>query len=108
MSKNGKNNTTNVTRRGMLRAGSAGLASFTILGTSLVTGCKRKPKEVGVQTSSGDGPEKTKLRLGMIALTDCSPLVIAEKKGFFKKYGIEGIVDKKANWAAIRASLVSD
>jgi nitrate/nitrite transport system substrate-binding protein len=106
MSNQGKKS---ITRRDVLKTGSAGLASFTLLGASLVTGCKRKVKaEAGVQTSSGDGPEKTKLRFGMIALTDCSPLVVAEKKGFFKKYGIEGIVDKKANWAAIRASLVSD
>ena len=41
----------------------------------------------------------------MIALTDCSPIVIAHEKGLFKKHGIESTVTKGANWAAIRDSL---
>ena len=41
----------------------------------------------------------------MIALTDCSPIVIAHEKGFFKKYGINATVTKGASWAAIRDSL---
>jgi nitrate/nitrite transport system substrate-binding protein len=43
----------------------------------------------------------------MIALTDCSPIVIAHEKGFFKNHGIESTVVKGANWAAIRDSLSS-
>ena len=45
------------------------------------------------------------LRFGIIALTDCSPIVIAHEKGFFKKYGISSVVSKGANWAAIRDAL---
>jgi len=41
----------------------------------------------------------------MIALTDCSPIVIAHEKGLFKKYGINSTVTKGANWAAIRDNL---
>ena len=41
----------------------------------------------------------------MIALTDCSPIVIAHEKGFFKKYGINSTIIKGASWAAIRDSL---
>jgi len=41
----------------------------------------------------------------MIALTDCSPIVIAHEKGMFRKYGINSTVSKGANWAAIRDSL---
>ena len=51
------------------------------------------------------GPEVTDMRFGMIALTDCSPIVIAHEKGFFKKYGINSTVVKGASWAAIRDSL---
>ena len=47
------------------------------------------------------------MRFGMIALTDCSPIVIAHEKGFFKKYGIDSTVAKGANWAAIRDALSS-
>src|SRR3989440_5129818 len=56
---------------------------------------------------ASDGPETTKMKFGMIALTDCSPIVIAHEKGIFKKYGIESTVAKGANWAAIRDSLSS-
>ena len=54
-----------------------------------------------------DSPETASMRFGMIALTDCSPIVIAHEKGLFKKYGIQSVVSKGANWAAIRDSLSS-
>jgi len=47
------------------------------------------------------------MKFGIIALTDCSPIVIAHEKGLFKKYGIESTVLKGANWAAIRDNLSS-
>jgi nitrate/nitrite transport system substrate-binding protein len=56
---------------------------------------------------ASDAPEQTQLKFGMIALTDCSPIVIAHEKGIFKKYGIDSVVAKGANWAAIRDSLSS-
>jgi nitrate/nitrite transport system substrate-binding protein len=56
---------------------------------------------------ASDAPEAAQLRCGIIALTDCSPLVIAAEKGFFKKYGLEVTIAKGANWAAIRDSLSS-
>jgi len=49
--------------------------------------------------------ETPDLRIGIIALTDNSPLVIAHEKGFFKKYGINATIVKGASWAAIRDSL---
>ena len=55
---------------------------------------------------ASDAPEKSKVNFGFIALTDCSPLVIAHEKGFFKKYGIMSEPVKPANWAAVRDSLV--
>jgi nitrate/nitrite transport system substrate-binding protein len=54
-----------------------------------------------------EAPEVRAMKFGMIALTDCSPIVIAHEKGFFKKYGIDSVVSKGANWAAIRDSLSS-
>src|ERR1043165_9967487 len=54
---------------------------------------------------ASDAPEVADMKFGIIALTDCSPIVIAHEKGFFKKYGITSIVSKGANWAAIRDSL---
>ncbi|HVK59526.1 MAG TPA: CmpA/NrtA family ABC transporter substrate-binding protein [Candidatus Kapabacteria bacterium] len=56
---------------------------------------------------ASDAPEQADVKFGMIALTDCSPIVIAHEKGLFKKYGINSVVAKGANWAAIRDSLSS-
>lgn len=57
--------------------------------------------------SVSEAPEVSDVSFGIIALTDCSPIVIAHEKGFFKKYGINSTVTKGANWAAIRDSLSS-
>ena len=53
-----------------------------------------------------DSPEMADMNFGMIALTDCSPIVIAHEKGFFKKYGINSTIVKPANWAAVRDALI--
>jgi len=52
-----------------------------------------------------DGPEVTNMSFGMIALTDCSPIVIAHELGYFKKFGITSTVSKEASWAVIRDKL---
>jgi nitrate/nitrite transport system substrate-binding protein len=54
---------------------------------------------------ASDAPETPDVKFGIIALTDNSPIVIAHEKGFFKKYGVNAVVSKGANWAAIRDSL---
>lgn len=56
---------------------------------------------------ASDAPETPRLNFGIIALTDCSPIVIAHEKGLFNKYGIRSTVTKGANWAAIRDNLSS-
>ena len=55
---------------------------------------------------AADAPETTKIRLGIIALTDCSSIVMAHELGLFKKYGIESTISKEASWAAIRDKLM--
>ncbi|CAM2839303.1 CmpA/NrtA family ABC transporter substrate-binding protein [Rariglobus hedericola] len=52
-------------------------------------------------------PEQSEVSFGFIALTDCSPIVIAHEKGFFAKYGIKATIKKGASWAAIRDMLSS-
>src|SRR5438876_3271150 len=49
-----------------------------------------------------DSPETPNVRFGMIALTDCSSIVMAHELGHFKKFGINSIVSKEASWAVIR------
>src|SRR5438874_11711932 len=48
---------------------------------------------------ASDAPESAQMKFGMIALTDCAPIVIAHEKGLFKKFGIESVVAKGASWA---------
>jgi len=51
-------------------------------------------------------PEVKGAKLGFIALTDSAPLIIAQEKGFFAKYGMtEMKVEKQASWAATRDNL---
>ena len=54
---------------------------------------------------AADGPETSRIRIGIIALTDCSSIVMAHELGLFKKYGIESTISKEASWAVIRDRL---
>ena len=54
---------------------------------------------------AADGPETPKVRIGIIALTDCSSIVMAHELRLFKKYGIESTISKEASWAVIRDRL---
>jgi nitrate/nitrite transport system substrate-binding protein len=54
---------------------------------------------------ASDAPETPKVRVGIIALTDCSSIVMAHELGLFKKHGIESTISKEASWAVIRDRL---
>src|SRR5215216_5277102 len=97
MKKTERNKTSSLNRREFLRG------SIQVVGaTALLGGLPRG--WMGAAYAS-DAPETTAMKFGMIALTDCSPIVIAHEKGLFKKYGITSIVAKQANWAAVRDAL---
>lgn len=49
--------------------------------------------------------EKTRLRLGIVPLTDCAPLVVARERGFFAEAGLEVEISREASWANIRDKL---
>lgn len=56
--------------------------------------------------AQGAGPEVKGTKLGYIALTDASPLVIAKEKGFFAKHGVpEMDILKQASWGATRDNM---
>jgi nitrate/nitrite transport system substrate-binding protein len=100
-----KTHAVDVSRRHFLATTAAGLS-----GLSLLTGCGGTAdatlNSVPVPAGTiGDNPEVREMKFGIIALTDCSPLIIAHEKGLFKKYGIESTISKGASWAAIRDSL---
>ncbi|MEI8194693.1 MAG: CmpA/NrtA family ABC transporter substrate-binding protein [Phycisphaerae bacterium] len=83
-------------RRALLKIGAA---------TAVATLLAGVPRGWQGAAWAADGPETADLNFGMIALTDCSPIVIAHELGLFKKYGINSKVTKGANWAAIRDGL---
>jgi nitrate/nitrite transport system substrate-binding protein len=54
---------------------------------------------------ASDAPEHPRVRIGIIALTDCATIVMAHELGLFKKHGIEATISKEASWAVIRDRL---
>jgi nitrate/nitrite transport system substrate-binding protein len=46
--------------------------------------------------------ERSTLRLGFIALSDCAPLVVAKEKGFFETEGLDVELSREVSWANIR------
>jgi nitrate/nitrite transport system substrate-binding protein len=64
-------------------------------------------KAAAAPVNAADAPEVTKAKLGFIALTDASPLIIALEKGYFKKYGMTNVeVLKQASWGTTRDNIV--
>ena len=63
------------------------------------------PKGWAGSAFSDDSPETKTMRFGIIALTDCSPIVMAHELGYFKQFGIDSIISKEASWAVIRDKL---
>lgn len=85
-----------MTRRNFLKM--TGMSSLGLLLSGLPQGW------VGGAWAS-DGPEVPDMRLGIIALTDCSSIIMAHELGLFKKYGINATISKEASWAVIRDKL---
>lgn len=85
-----------VTRRTFIRAAGASTAATLVGGMPLgwVGGAYAQ-----------DGPEVRDLRIGIIALTDCAPFVMAHELGFFKQFGVNVTISKEASWAVIRDKL---
>lgn len=98
-------------RKFIFTAGAATTASFVL---NSCKSSKSRAKEQAASPSAtpavnvnpADAPEVTTAKLGFIALTDASPLIIAKEKGFFAKYGMKDVdVVKQASWAVTRDNL---
>ncbi len=77
-----------------------------VKGTVVGLGAASLPPSFVPAIYASEAPEQTKINFGFIALTDCSPFVIAHEKGLFKKHGLASTPVKPASWAAVRDSLV--
>ena len=87
------------TRRGFLGAAGAGL------GATILSGCGGAESSPPSTAPAAGGTTAFDIKFGIIALTDCSPIIIAHEKGFFKKHGVNSTVQKLASWASIRDAL---
>ena len=84
------------TRRTFIKTAGASTAAILISGM---------PRGWAGGVYASDSPETANIRFGIIALTDCAPIVMAHELGYFKKFGINSTVAKEASWAVIRDKL---
>jgi nitrate/nitrite transport system substrate-binding protein len=85
-----------LSRRSFLRA-TTGAAATLAAAKALIPG--------GAWATSA-APEVRGATLGYIALTDSAPLIIAEVKGFYQKYGLDQMkIEKQASWGATRDNM---
>jgi nitrate/nitrite transport system substrate-binding protein len=63
------------------------------------------PKGWAGTAYADDSPETKTMRFGIIALTDCSSIIMAHELGYFKQFGIDSVISKEASWAVIRDKL---
>jgi nitrate/nitrite transport system substrate-binding protein len=63
------------------------------------------PKGWAGTAYADDAPETKTIRFGIIALTDCSSIVMAHELGYFKQFGIDSVISKEASWAVVRDKL---
>ncbi len=87
---------------------SGAIAACSLLGHGCVSTTQRKTiQSTRYVTSTTNGPEINKIRLGFIPLTDAAPLIIALEKRFFSKYGLTQVeVVRQASWQSTRDNLV--
>jgi nitrate/nitrite transport system substrate-binding protein len=81
------------TRRRFLKTATTSVAAGLLAGV---------PKGWAGGAFADDSPETPNVRFGIIALTDCSSIVMAHELGYFKQFGIQSVISKEASWAVIR------
>ena len=75
-------------------------------GTAALLAAAKTAFPGGANVAWAAGPEVKGTKLGYIALTDASPLIIAKEKGFFAKYGLPDMeILKQASWGATRDNM---
>src|SRR4030095_3713272 len=87
---------THTTRRTFIKAAGTSTAAMLLSGV---------PRGWVGGVFAADGPETPDVRFGIIALTDCAPIVMAHELGYFKQFGINSTMSKEASWAVIRDKL---
>jgi nitrate/nitrite transport system substrate-binding protein len=52
-----------------------------------------------------DQPDASCLTLGFVPLADCAPLIVAERKGFFREESLSVRLSRERSWASLRDKL---
>jgi nitrate/nitrite transport system substrate-binding protein len=80
-------------------------AGATAIGSALLKGCASSPAPIS-SAHAASGIETTKVRIGFIGQTDAAPLVIAQVKKLFAKYGMTDVeLVKQPSWGVTRDNL---
>ena len=97
-------------RRTFLRL--AGMAAAAPPVGALLGACGNPPSSSPPAARTGSttagGSTNRKVRLGFIALTDCSSIIMAKELGYFAERGLDVSVEKQASWAATRDNLLNN
>jgi nitrate/nitrite transport system substrate-binding protein len=87
-------------RRGFLKVVGAGTARAAIASLLPVAALQAMAQEKAA-------PEKRDLKIGFIAITCATPLIMAEPLGFYKQQGLNVQLNKTAGWALIRDKMLN-
>ena len=60
-----------------------------------------------IAQEKGGAPEKKDLKIGFIAITCATPLIMADPLGFYKRQGLNVQLNKTAGWALIRDKMLN-
>ncbi len=101
-------------RRFIATAGATAATSILLKGclgnppSDSATATQPSPAASSVNVNSNEAPEITTVKLGYIPIVEAAPIIVAQQKGFFAKYGMTGVeVSKQSNWASARDNIVN-
>jgi len=88
-------------------------AGASAVGSVLLKGCLGNPPDfadtaqvqqvAAANISPEQAPETTQVKLGYVPIVEAAPLIIAQEKGFFAKYGMADVeLSKQASWGSAR------
>ena len=94
-------------RRQFIKYTSLGIASLGITACAQGNIDVFRPQRLLSNPEKAFGPlEKTNLILGFMATTDAAPLIIAQEKGFFERYGLTVTLKRQPSWEALETGLL--
>jgi nitrate/nitrite transport system substrate-binding protein len=90
-------------RRDFLKLTGIGAASAALVACGVQNA--ETPSAAGTATNAAGSGDV--IRIGFIPLTDCASVVMADKLGLYKQYGLNVEVTKESSWANVRDKLLT-